>query len=125
MPCLLLTWHCCFMIANPARPIPFLTIFAHKILFMKLSFILLTFFIVSSVAAQTVTSRIYDPSANAAKDIADAVKKAKLLKKHVLLLAGGNWCSWCLEFNRVTTTDPEIDSLLKSGYVVYHLNFSP
>jgi len=67
---------------------------------------------------------IYNPSANAAADITAAVKEAKAQKKHVLIQAGGNWCHWCLEFNRFCKADPQIDSLLQSDYIIYHLNYS-
>jgi thioredoxin-related protein len=74
--------------------------------------------------AQTTLPKIYDPSANAENDIAAAVKKAGSENKHVLLLAGGNWCSWCIEFNRFTHADSSIDSLLNKCFVSYHLNYS-
>lgn len=68
---------------------------------------------------------LYNPAARADSEIAGAVKKAKLEKKHVLIQAGGNWCVWCLEFNRFCHTDPQIDSVLAADFVVYHLNYSP
>jgi thioredoxin-related protein len=71
------------------------------------------------------TDSLYHPLANAEKDIVAAVAKARLEKKHVLIQAGGNWCSWCLEFNRFTTTDKQLDSAINADYVVYHLNYSP
>lgn len=87
--------------------------------------VLLCAIIVSLQAtAQTIEKNVYNPTADAAKDITEAVKKAKAEKKHVLIQVGGNWCSWCLEFNRFCKTDPQIDSLLKADYIVYHLNYS-
>ncbi|MBS1948296.1 MAG: thioredoxin family protein [Bacteroidetes bacterium] len=80
---------------------------------------------IASAGAQSVKIKIYDPSANAEKDIADAVTKAKSEHKHVLLQAGGNWCSWCIEFNRFVHADSSIDSLLGKCFITYHLNFSP
>ncbi|HVZ24860.1 MAG TPA: thioredoxin family protein [Sediminibacterium sp.] len=71
------------------------------------------------------SAKLYTPTANAEKDIAKAVERAKKENKFVLIQAGGNWCSWCLEFNRFTTTDPKIDSAIKADFVVYHLNYSP
>jgi thioredoxin-related protein len=71
------------------------------------------------------TTYLYNPKANAAEEIAKAVTEAKKENKHVLIQAGGNWCSWCLRFNKFISTDPQIDSLLKAGFVVYHLNYSP
>jgi thioredoxin-related protein len=84
---------------------------------------LLTLFVISS-KAQTTVVKLYDPTANAGKDISDAVKKAKLGHKHVLLQAGGNWCSWCIEFSRFVHADSSIDSLVNKCFIVYHLNFS-
>lgn len=70
------------------------------------------------------SSKLYTPAADATKEIADAVKQAKKDKKHVLIQAGGNWCSWCIEFNRYTTTDQKMDSAIKADFIVYHLNYS-
>jgi thioredoxin-related protein len=84
---------------------------------------LVTLFVISS-QAQRAEAKLYDPTANAGKDIADAVKKAKLEHKHVLLQAGGNWCSWCIEFSRFVQADRSIDSLINKCFIVYHLNYS-
>jgi thioredoxin-related protein len=69
-------------------------------------------------------SLIYHPGANAVTDIAEAVVKAKAEKKHILIMAGGNWCTWCYRFNRIATADRQIDSLIQANYIVYHLNYS-
>lgn len=74
--------------------------------------------------AQNTENKLYHPEANAEKDIDGAVKKAKAEHKYVLLVGGGNWCSWCIEFERVCKTDPKIDSVLKAGFLSYHLNWS-
>jgi thioredoxin-related protein len=92
---------------------------------MKKYFIpLLCLALVFKLNAQTTDTKIYDPSANAEIDIASAVKLAKIEHKHILLQAGGNWCSWCIEFNRFTHADSSIDSLLNKCFIVYHLNYS-
>jgi thioredoxin-related protein len=75
--------------------------------------------------AQTAANNLYTPVANAEKDIAEAVKRAKAERKNVLVLAGGNWCRWCHEFNRFSQAEKQVDSLLKSDFIVYHLNYSP
>jgi thioredoxin-related protein len=68
--------------------------------------------------------KLYDPTANAEKDIEAALKKAKSQNKFVLIQAGGNWCSWCLEFARLAKADPKIDSVINASFVWYHLNWS-
>lgn len=82
------------------------------------------FFSIGSFA-QTTVARLYNPGANAGQDIADALRKAKLEKKNLLIEAGGNWCSWCIEFNRFCNSDRQVDSLLRSDFIIYHLNYSP
>jgi thioredoxin-related protein len=77
-----------------------------------------------SLSAQQESKKLYDPTANAAKDIAAAIKKATAEKKHVLIQVGGNWCSWCIEFARFAKADAQIDSIFNSSFVWYHLNYS-
>lgn len=69
-------------------------------------------------------NKLYNPTANAAADIDAAVKKAAAENKFVLIQAGGNWCSWCIEFNRFSKADKQLDSIIKSSFVVYDLNYS-
>jgi len=68
--------------------------------------------------------KLYNPAANAAADIAVAVKKAAAENKFVVLQAGGNWCGWCIEFANFCKADRQIDSTLKSSFVWYDLNYS-
>ena len=75
-------------------------------------------------SAKAQETKLYHPEANADKDIAAAVKKAKQENKFVLLQGGGNWCSWCIEFARFCKADPKIDSVLNASFVWYHLNWS-
>jgi thioredoxin-related protein len=92
---------------------------------MKKAFLsIAVLFVFCCAHAQSSIPKIYDPSANAASDIQAMVKKAKLENKHVILQAGGNWCSWCIEFNRFVHADSSIDSLINKSFLVYHLNYS-
>jgi thioredoxin-related protein len=68
--------------------------------------------------------KFYSPAENAEQRIAIAVKQAKSEGKHVLIQIGGNWCTWCARFHDFITTDNSIDSLMKTSYIVYHLNYS-
>lgn len=91
---------------------------------MKLYLLAIMTFISLSAVAQDVTKKLYDPAADASMDINSAVKKAGAENKFVLMQAGGNWCGWCIEFARFSKADPQIDSLLSSSFVWYHLNYS-
>ena len=72
----------------------------------------------------TASDSLYHPKADAKKEIALAVAKAKAQNKQVLIQAGGNWCGWCIEFNRIVTNDTSLHSIIEANYIVYHLNYS-
>ncbi|MEJ7611502.1 MAG: thioredoxin family protein [Ferruginibacter sp.] len=80
--------------------------------------------ILFSARAGAQEAKLYHPVANAQKDITAAIKKAKAEHKFVLIQGGGNWCKWCIEFARVATVEPKIDSVMKASFVWYHLNYS-
>ena len=88
---------------------------------MKLIYLLL---LVVSLKASAQEAKLYNPNANAANDIAAAIKTAKSSHKFVLIQGGGNWYKWCIEFARFAKVDPGIDSVLKASFVWYHLNYS-
>jgi len=88
----------------------------------KLTLLLTLILSVNILLAQE--TKLYNPAADAEKDLAAAVAKAKAEHKYVLVQAGGNWCKWCIEFARFAKADPKIDSVIKSSYVWYHLNYS-
>lgn len=77
-----------------------------------------------TVTVMAQENKLYNPAADAEKDIKAAVKKAKAEHKFVLLQGGGNWCSWCIEFARFCKADAGIDSVIKNSFVWYHLNWS-
>ena len=87
----------------------------------KITILITACFIISSAQAQ---EKLYHPEADAMKDIAAAIKKAKSENKYVLIQGGGNWCSWCIEFARFCKADPKIDSVMNASFVWYHLNYS-
>ncbi|WP_040627870.1 thioredoxin family protein [Mucilaginibacter paludis] len=70
------------------------------------------------------TVKLYNPAADAQADIKAAVKQAAIAHKNVLLQIGGNWCVWCLRFNNLVTTDPDLNRYMTDNYVVVHVNYS-
>jgi thioredoxin-related protein len=79
--------------------------------------------LVTTANAQT-TPTLYHPEANAKAEIAAAVKKAAAGHKNVLLQIGGNWCSWCLRFNKLVTSTDSLNTYLNNNYEVVHVNYS-
>lgn len=90
---------------------------------MKLFFVFLVTLIgFTSLASDT--TKLYNPNADAVKDITQALARAKKEKKQVLLQIGGNWCVWCYRFNSFVKTDAILKQLVEANYIVYHLNYS-
>lgn len=87
-------------------------------------FILFSFLFLISNAQDAKKFDVYKPAENATTAIQKVVTKASKEKKHVLIQVGGNWCSWCAKFYKFSKEDAQVDSLLKSSFVVYHLNYS-
>jgi thioredoxin-related protein len=69
-------------------------------------------------------AKIYNYSADAKTDIEDAVNKAKQEGKNVLIQIGGNWCKWCIAFNKKINETDTLKSVLNNNYITYHLNYS-
>lgn len=74
--------------------------------------------------AQETKPHLYNPQANAKAEIAQAVAKASAENKHVFLQLGGNWCSWCILFDNLVTTNDTLKNYMKENYVVVHVNYS-
>ena len=97
-------------------------------IFTQKNFVLFTFLFFmmmsASVFAQNDSTLIYHPDADAKKDLAQAITKAKAQNKHVLLMVGGNWCRWCRMFEKFKNENTKVDSAINSGFVFLHINYS-
>lgn len=67
---------------------------------------------------------LYQPAENAEMSITKAIGEANRQGKNVFIQIGGNWCIWCARFNDYITKDLSIDSMVKSNFVIYHMNYS-
>ncbi len=70
------------------------------------------------------TIKLYDPTADAGRDLSSAVQAAKEQNKQVLVQVGGNWCSWCIKLHGFFESDARVDSILKADYVLVRINYS-
>ena len=59
----------------------------------------------------------YHPEEDGDKRISELLKQAKKERKKVLVQIGGNWCIWCLRFNHLVTTNPELKTILDKKYM--------
>jgi thioredoxin-related protein len=69
--------------------------------------------------------KIYNPAADAKKDLAAAIQTAKEQNKHMLVQVGGNWCPWCVRLHGFFESNARIDSILKADYILVRVNYSP
>jgi len=95
-----------------------------KLLFIA-SIVALSITAKAQEAPKADAPKLYNPAADAKAEIAAAVKKAGAEHKNVLLQIGGNWCSWCLLFNKLVTTDAELNKYMNANFEVLHVNWSP
>jgi thioredoxin-related protein len=91
----------------------------------KITLLLSCLLIFAAGFAQTTSQpKLYDPAANAKEDIAAAVKKAAASGKHVFLQMGGNWCGWCIAFDKLVKSNDTLKNYLAGNYEVVHVNYS-
>ncbi|QKG79987.1 thioredoxin family protein [Tenuifilum thalassicum] len=89
---------------------------------MKRLSLLVLFSVITAVTLAQV--KIYDPKANAAQDIQNAINIAKREGKNVLIQIGGNWCPWCVKLHNFINADSTIKTILHENYVVVKVNYS-
>ena len=71
------------------------------------------------------SEELYDPSADAMSDIAQAVTIAKKSNKHVFIKVGGNWCGWCKLYDKFSKYDADVSNIMEEEYVSILVNWSP
>lgn len=79
---------------------------------------------VSPAPSRYVPVTRFDPSRDAARDIADALTEARRSGRRVLLDVGGEWCIWCHRLDTLFVLHPDLAALMHSGFVVVKVNFS-
>ena len=78
---------------------------------------------VSSANAADLPAK-FDPSRDAAADIAYATSLAKEQGKRVIVDVGGEWCVWCHIMDRFIAATPDVRALIDAQYVWVKVNFS-
>jgi thioredoxin-related protein len=66
----------------------------------------------------------YDPKRDAARDIDDAVAEARRSSRRILLVVGGEWCSWCHTLEDYFSSHPELKALREKNFVTVKINYS-
>ncbi len=73
---------------------------------------------------QLFSQQLYNPTADAEKDIDNAILKAQQENKYVILQVGGNWCKWCILFDKFINENQKIKEYKDQNFIYYHLNYS-
>jgi hypothetical protein len=60
----------------------------------------------------------YDPQADPFEQYHDAVAQAQAEHKLVLIVAGGDWCTWCHALSRFVERNADVDTKLHDAFVV-------
>ena len=74
--------------------------------------------------ALPVYSQRYDPARDPFPDGIAALQLAKQTNRRVLIEIGGDWCSWCVAFDRFLDEHPLVRVRLHDTFVVLKVNFS-
>jgi len=95
-----------------------------KSLILSVAVLMITCFQFVNAQEAKDPKKIYNPMADARKEIAQAVEKAGKEGKNVIVQIGGNWCGWCILFHGFINEDPEIKKFLDDNFVYALLNYS-
>ncbi len=88
---------------------------------MKFLYSALLFSLIILISAQ---EKIYHPEEDAKAEIAKALRVAQSEGKNLVIQVGGNWCKWCILFDKYVKSTPEVTALVNDNFEYYHLNYS-
>jgi thiol:disulfide interchange protein len=66
----------------------------------------------------------YDPRRDPEKDLAAAEAEAKTSNRNIIVIVGGDWCSWCHIMDDFFHEHQDVTSLREKNYVLMKLNMS-
>ena len=78
----------------------------------------------AQAAPPAVERKKFDPTRDAEKDIADAIKLATKQNRRIILDVGGEWCGWCKKLDEFFLTNQEAAKILREKYIVVKVNWS-
>lgn len=93
-----------------------------KITLLGLIFVTLVTFVSSSSNAYQGLPDGYDPNRNPQLDLETAKSIAN--NKKILIIVGGDWCSWCSILDSFFEDNPELHTDLKNNFVILRVHYS-
>ena len=67
-------------------------------------------------------NELYDPYTDIEQEIRVSLSRAMQGDKRVLLVYGGNWCTWCKRLHECFTQNNEVEKILKQRYEVVRID---
>jgi thioredoxin-related protein len=67
----------------------------------------------------------YDPESDPAADLRAAVEDARARGSRILVIVGGEWCSWCHILDRFVKGNEEIHILWERHFVTLKVHYDP
>lgn len=67
----------------------------------------------------------YDPERDPTADLRAAVDEARAREARILVVVGGEWCSWCHILDRFVKGDDEIHQLWERHFVTLKVHYDP
>lgn len=92
---------------------------------LLLAFLTIFLLVLPAVRAAGSLPDRFDPTRDAAADVATAVAMAKAQGKRVLVDVGGDWCSWCRLMDAFFAANADARKLRDDNYVWVKVNWSP
>lgn len=68
--------------------------------------------------------KAYDPERDPFTDLETAVAQAQSKNKNILLIVGGDWCSWCHILETFIGNQPDIQAALAENFIILKINYS-
>jgi thioredoxin-related protein len=93
-----------------------------NLFFKVLPVLTIMLFSINSIAKDNGLPDWYDFNRDAVMDLNHAAKIAD--GKKILVIAGGEWCSWCHILNKFIHSNTEVSKLLYETFVVLKVNYS-
>lgn len=69
-------------------------------------------------------SQVYDAKRNTFDDAKAALALAKETNRNVLMVVGGNWCSFCMKMDAFWKSDKQVNQAIHSNFVILKINVS-
>jgi hypothetical protein len=85
--------------------------------------VVLLFILVGACDVHTVKATGYDPAADPGPALEQAVRTAQNSSREVLLIAGGDWCPWCMALEKFIAQNADVKAALDQAFVVVEVYY--